>query len=177
MPDNFDGAKAIDLARVGRVHLHVETSDGRLIQVSGADQPHRLWQVTHKEVPANAFLIPFDQNFSARIKAVQRLHQRLIGKSRSATLPNPPLSRARRARLVLFLRALDGKKAGTSHREIAAVVLDPRARNIPAIEWTNAALRKRINRIIASAQAMTNGGYLKLIRGDVERARRFRSSE
>ena len=79
-----------------------------------------------------------------------------------------------RARLVLFVRALDGKHEGTSHREIAAVLLDRRARDIPAIEWTNAPLRKRINRIIAGAKVMRKDGYLKLLRGDVERAGRFR---
>ena len=63
---------------------------------------------------------------------------------------------------------------GASRREIAAVLLDPQARDIPAIEWTNAALRKRINRIIARATLMTNGGYLALLRGDAKRARRFR---
>jgi hypothetical protein len=62
-----------------------------------------------------------------------------------------------------------------SRREIAAILLDPAAYDIPAIEWTNATLRKRINRIIARANLMVNGGYLALLRGDVERARRFRS--
>ena len=36
-------------------------------------------------------------------------------------------------------------------------------------------LRKRINRIIARATMMVNGGYLALLRGDAERARRFHS--
>lgn len=75
-------------------------------------------------------------------------------------------------RFTLQLRALDGERDGTSRREIAAVLLDPEARDIPAIEWTNAALR--INRIIARAKIMMNGGYLALLRGDASRAQRFR---
>ena len=84
------------------------------------------------------------------------------------------LSLHQRERFTLQLRALDGVRDGASRREIAAVLLDPQARDIPAIEWTNAALRKRINRIIARATLMTNGGYLALLRGDADRARRFR---
>jgi hypothetical protein len=77
-------------------------------------------------------------------------------------------------RLALQLRALDGEQAGASRREIAAVLLDPSARTIPAIEWKNAALRKKVNRIVASAIALMNGGYLTLLRGDPARAKRFR---
>ena len=59
-------------------------------------------------------------------------------------------------------------------REIAAVLLDSSAQTIPAIEWKNVALRKKINRIVASAIALMNGGYLTLLRGDPARAKRFR---
>ena len=78
-----------------------------------------------------------------------------------------PASRSNSARL-------DGVDDGVSRREIAAVLLDPQARDIPAIEWTNAALRKRINRVIARATLITKGGYLTLLRGDAGRAERFR---
>ena len=102
---------------------------------------------------ANAFLIPFDENFGARLRSVQRLHQRFTANSSAALPSGSQLSRIQRARLVLFVRALDGEQEGTSRREIAAVLLDRRARNIPAIEWTNAALRKSVNRIIVGSQS------------------------
>jgi hypothetical protein len=50
------------------------------------------------------------------------------------------------------------------------------AREIPAVEWTNTALRKRLSRIITRARAMAKDGYLALLRGDFERAQRFRKS-
>ena len=84
---------------------------------------------------------------------MQRLHQRLTANSSTALPSGSELSRIQRARLVLFVRALDGEQEGTSHREIAAVLLDAAARHIPAIEWKNAALRKRINRIIVGANS------------------------
>jgi hypothetical protein len=76
--------------------------------------------------------------------------------------------------LALQLRALDGLADGASRREIAAVLLDVQAREIPAVEWTNTALRKRLSRIITRARAMAKDGYLALLRGDFERAQRFR---
>lgn len=78
------------------------------------------------------------------------------------------------ARLTLQLRALDGELEGATRREIAAVLLDAEARGIPAIEWKTTALRKRVNRIVAGAVALMNGGYLDLLRGDSARAARFR---
>lgn len=79
-----------------------------------------------------------------------------------------------RTRLTLQLRALDGHFDGASRREIAAILLDPEARGLSAIEWKSTALRKRINRIITHAKNMMNGGYLTLLRGDAGRAKRFR---
>ncbi len=79
-----------------------------------------------------------------------------------------------RAELALHVRAYDADREGTSRREIAAVLLDPMARDIPAIEWKNAALRKKVNRVLAGSLALVNGGYLTLLRGDPARAKRFR---
>jgi len=173
-PADYPGAKSIDLDRLGPLQSRVETPHGEYVQAQDASEVRRLLRMNESAQTANAFLIPFDENFGARLRSVQRLHQRLTANS-STTLPSgSQLSRTQRARLVLFVRALDGEQEGTSHREIAAVLLDRTAREIPAIEWTNAPLRKRINRVIAGAKVMRKDGYLKLLRGDVERAGRFR---
>jgi hypothetical protein len=175
-PADYPGAKPVELDRLALLHSRVETAHGQYVQAQDASGIHRILRMNEGTQTANAFLIPFDENFGARLRSVQRLHRRLTANS-STTLPSgPQLSRTQRARLVLFVRALDGKQEGTSHREIAAVLLDRMAREIPAIEWTNAPLRKRINRVIAGANVMRKDGYLKLLRGDVERARRFRRS-
>jgi hypothetical protein len=121
----------------------------------------------------SAFLVPFDDDFGARLHSLQRLHRRLIGKRAGPPLRSLQLSPTQRARLTLLVRALDGEQEGVSRREIAAV-LDAEARHIPAIEWKNAALRKRVNRVVASSVALMSGGYLALLRGDPTRAQRFR---
>lgn len=121
-------------------------------------------------------MLPNDRDFAVRLHAIERFRRSLTGR-RSGPLPcSLQLSHQQRTRLTLQLQSLDGLEDGVSRREIAAILLDPEARDIPAIEWKNAALRKRINRIIARARFMMNGGYLALLRGDAGRAMRFRKS-
>ena len=152
----------------------VDTDDGRHLLIDDPDGRHRLWLVDGFPMHGNAFLLPFDGDFGARLHSLQRLHRRLAGKCAGPPLRSLQLSPLQRARLSLQVRALDGEQAGASRREIASVLLDPSARTIPAIEWKNAALRKKVNRIVASAIALMNGGYLTLLRGDPARAKRFR---
>ncbi len=152
----------------------VDTDDGRHVLVDDPDGRHRLWLVSGFPKHGNAFLLPFDGDFGARLHSLQRLQRRLIGKRAGPPLRSLQLSPLQRARLVLQVRALDGEQDGASRREIAAVLLDSSARTIPAIEWKNATLRKKVNRVVASAIALMNGGYLTLLRGDPTRARRFR---
>jgi hypothetical protein len=67
-----------------------------------------------------AVLLPLDQLFDIRAAAAIRLWRGLIGRNPG---PNPAaLSRARRDRLILALRALDGRLEGASYREIATAL-------------------------------------------------------
>ena len=152
----------------------IDTDDGRHVLVDDPDGRHRLWIVGGVPTNGSAFLLPFDGDFGARLHSLQRLHRRLTGKRAGPPLRSLQLSPLQRARLVLLVRALDGEQEGASRREIAAVLLDADARHIPAIEWKNAALRKKVNRVVASSLALMNGGYLTLLRGDPARAKRFR---
>ena len=152
----------------------IDTDDGRHLLIDDPDGRHRLWIVDGVPKHGSAFLLAFDDDFGARLHSLQRLQRRLAGKRAGPPLRSLQLSPRQRARLVLQLRALDGEQDGASRREIAAVLLDADARTIPAIEWKNAALRKKVNRIVASAIALMNGGYLMLLRGDPARAKRFR---
>jgi Uncharacterized conserved protein (DUF2285) len=151
----------------------IDTADGRHLLIDDPDGRHRLWLVGGVPTNGNAFLLPVDGDFGARLHSLQRLQRRLDGK-RSGLPLRLQLSLLQRVRLVLQLRALDGEMEGAARREIAAVLLDRAARTIPAIEWKNAALRKKVNRIVSSAIALMNGGYLTLLRGDPARAKRFR---
>jgi hypothetical protein len=174
-PEDFTAARSIDPDRQELVIQHADTENGRHVLLDDPEGRHRIWLVENVHARAgSAFLVPFDDDFGARLHSLQRLHRRLIGKRAGPPLRSLQLSPTQRARLTLLVRALDGEQEGVSRREIAAVLLDAEARHIPAIEWKNAALRKRVNRVVASSVALMSGGYLALLRGDPTRAQRFR---
>jgi hypothetical protein len=173
-PEDFSAARFIDPERLSPVIQHADTENGRHILLEGPEGRHRIWLIENVHARGNAFLLPLDDDFGARLHSLRRLHRRLTGKRAGPRLRSLQLSPPQRARLALLIRALDGEQEGASRREIAAVLLDAEARHIPAIEWKNAPLRKRVNRVVASGLALMNGGYLTLLRGDPVRGRRFR---
>jgi hypothetical protein len=173
-PETFTAAQAIRLDDLSPILASVTTNDGRHVLLADAEGYHQVWFVSGRHPRGSSFVIPNDDDRAARMHAVQRLERRLARKRSGPLLRSLQLSLHQRTQFTLQLRALDGVEDGASRREIAAVLLDPQARDVPAIEWTNAALRKRINRIIARATLMMKGGYLALLRGDADRAKRFR---
>lgn len=174
VPETFVTARPIRLDDLSPVLASVTTNDGRHILLADAEGYHQVWFVGGRHPRGSSFVIPRDDDRAARIHAVERLERRLAGERSGPLMRSLQLSLHQRTQFTLQLRALDGVEDGASRREIAMVLLDPQARDIPAIEWTNAALRKRINRIIARATLMMKGGYLALLQGDAGRGKRFR---
>lgn len=174
-PQTFAAAKIIRLDDLAPILARVTVSDGDHLLLADPEGNHQIWFAGGVAQHGGCFIIPHGDDFAARKHAVERLERRLAGQRAGPPIRSQQLSQRQREYLTLQLRALDGVADQASRREIAAILLDPAAYDIPAIEWKNAALRKRINRIIARATLMVNGGYLALLRGDVERARRFRS--
>lgn len=106
-----------------------------------------------------AVLLPFDKLFEVRAAAALRLWRALNGRRPG---PNPAaLSEARRSRLVLALRALDGRLDGATHREIASVLFGANA--VPERDWISHELRDRTARLVRLGVAMMNGGYRRLL--------------
>jgi hypothetical protein len=126
------------ITRLGaEIRLHL---DGR-----GADPP--------------AVLLPLDGLFEVRMAAALRLWRVLNGRRPG---PNPAaLSEARRNRLILALRALDGRLDGATHRMIAAALFGAEA--IPERDWISHELRDRTARLVRLGVAMMNGGYRRLL--------------
>jgi len=102
--------KPVELDRLAPLQSRVETVHGQYVQAQDASGLHRLLRMNDGAGTANAFLIPFDENFGARLRSVQRLHQRLTANSSTALPSGSQLSRIQRARLVLFVRALKDPK-------------------------------------------------------------------
>jgi hypothetical protein len=106
-----------------------------------------------------AVLLPFDDLFEVRVAAALRLWRALNGRRPG---PNPAaLSEARRNRLVLALRALDGRLDGATHRAIATALFGANA--VPERDWISHELRDRTARLVRLGVAMMSGGYRRLL--------------
>ncbi|EJW09549.1 hypothetical protein A33M_1178 [Rhodovulum sp. PH10] len=159
-PKNFDDRKTIDALVLNQQGI---TSEGRCVLVDHAGErlPLVLMTGMSERSPAAA-LIPLDPSFPARAEAALQLWRLLNGQSRRRR--GDYLTRQRRQRLVLALRALDGRLAGHVYRSIAAGLFgDARVPKGPA--WKTHDLRDRTIRLARTGTDLMCGGYLDLLRG------------
>jgi hypothetical protein len=106
-----------------------------------------------------AVLLPLDRLFEIRVAAAVHLFRALTGRNSG---PNPAaLSPARRLRLMLALRGLDGRLAGATHREIARALFGNDA--IDDRDWISHELRDRTVRLVRLGFTMMRGGYRRLL--------------
>lgn len=103
-------------------------------------------------------LIPLDDHLPQRLAAALRLWHALHGRSMPA-YDAPP---QRRRRLVLGLRALDGRAAGASYRQLASGLFGT-ARVPKGPAWKTHDLRSRTLRLVADATRLRDGDYLTLL--------------
>lgn len=106
-----------------------------------------------------AALIPFDDLFDIRVAAALRLWRALNGRNPGPD-PAAPTS-DRRARLILALRALDGRLEGATHREIAEGLFGPTG--ISSRDWIEHPLRDQTARLVRLGVGMMKGGYRRLL--------------
>jgi Uncharacterized conserved protein (DUF2285) len=152
-----------DLATPDSRHLTLLLDAG--IKVDGAEHliEHRgsVFRVHIDETGATppAVLLPLDQFFDIRVAAATRLWRGLTGRSLG---PNPAaVSKARRDRLILALRALDGRLDDATYREIAGVLFA--AGNLPERGWKGHDLRGRTIRLVRFGFGMMRTGYRRLL--------------
>jgi hypothetical protein len=108
-----------------------------------------------------AIMIPLDADFAARADAALRLWRVVTGRPRGR--PPDRLTRQRRHRLGLTLRALDGRLAGESYRAIAQSLFG-RSRIPAGAGWKTHELRDRTIRLARAGLELMRGGYLDLLR-------------
>ena len=143
-------ARSFERRTADRSYCLIDEHHGRLpvVFIGGADATTPL-----------AVTIPFDADFAARADAARRLWRVVIGR------PQPPerLTRQRRDRLGLALRALDGRLYGESYRVIAQSLFGP-ARIPAGAAWKTHELRDRTIRLTRVGLKLMRGGYLDLLR-------------
>ncbi len=106
-----------------------------------------------------AVLLPLDQFFESRTTAAIRLWRGLAGRNPG---PNPAaLPKARRDRLVLALRALDGRLDDATYREIAGVLFGDAGASDRG--WKSHDLRDRTIRLVRFGLGMMRSGYRRLL--------------
>jgi hypothetical protein len=108
--------------------------------------------------PLAAF-IPLDSSFPARSAAALQLW-RMLSRSQLQQAPDP-LTPQRRQRLRLALRALDGRLAKATYRELAQVLFGgPQDSD----RWKTHELRDRTIRLVRIGFGLMRGGYRALLR-------------
>lgn len=103
-------------------------------------------------------LIPFDKHLPYRLASALRLWQSLQGRSMTAA----DMTSQRRRRLLLALRALDGRETGASYRQLAQGMFG--VARVPAgAAWKSHDLRGRTMRLVAEGIRLRDGGYRGLL--------------
>jgi hypothetical protein len=106
-----------------------------------------------------AVLLPLDRLFDIRAAAALRLWRAVTGQT-----PGPDLgvlTPERRNRLILALRALDGRLERATYPEIAAILFDTEP--ISKRDWISHELRDQTGRIVRLGFSMMRGGYRRLL--------------
>ena len=110
-------------------------------------------------IAPSAVLLPLDQFFEIRATAAIRLWRGLTGRNPG---PNPAaLPKARRDRLILALRALDGRLDDASYREIAGALFGDAG--VSDRGWKSHDLRDRTIRLVRFGLGMMRAGYRRLL--------------
>jgi len=104
-------------------------------------------------------VLPLDPLFDIRTAAALRLWRSLSARSSGR---NPAeLQAVRRGRLILALRALDGRLENASYRDIAEALFG--TGRMPERGWKTHDLRDRTIRLARLGYAMMQGGYRRLL--------------
>ena len=149
--DRLHAFRLIGLAAERRLaedglHLHLALG-AQLFLPAGADPT----------VPMAAVL-PLDEDFTVRLAAAARLHASLKSGART-TVRLPAI---RHLRFKRMLRALDGREAAASYRDIAQHILDADVSDSSA--WRTSPARDVAIRLCRAATRLMRGGYLALLR-------------
>jgi hypothetical protein len=154
-PDLIDPHQPADGPSLGPVIA--EEGPERLIE--RRENLFRLHIIETPDGQTPCVVLPLDQLFDLRTNAALRLWRALMGRD---PCPNPAtLSRARRDRLLLALRALDGRLDKASYREIAEVLFA--LGRLTSRAWQTHDLRDRTIRLVRYGFSLMEGGYLRLL--------------
>ena len=156
------GARPLDIGALGDVIAERVGADGRHVIIRTEDGDLRLW-LADPSIQPLAAVLPLDDDLPVRAAAALRLWARMAGQAGGRDGEPPTLTRQRRDRLMLMIRALDGHLANASYRQIAEVLFG--ADRIEREVWKTSSLRDRTIRLVKDGVVLMRAGYRKLLRG------------
>jgi hypothetical protein len=157
----FEGVLPRDIAALGgQVIEHIDP-DGRHLVIRDHGEL-RLWMPHVSADQPLSVVIPIDQEAETRIKRALGFWHWIARPASPITEPFP-LTEQQRDRLILMLRALDGRLAKASYREIAEALFG--AHRLEREAWKTSSLRDRTIRLVRGSFTLMQSGYRKLLRG------------
>jgi hypothetical protein len=162
-PERFSGAWLLDVAQLGYDSAVRLGRDGRHVIVRNEVGELRLWLRGDPSNEPLAVVMPLDDDLPTRTEAALRLWARIMARTVDHGREPLALTRQRRDRLVLMLRALDGHLSEASYREIAEALFG--ARRLEREAWKTSSLRDRTIRLVKGGLAHMRAGYRELLRG------------
>jgi hypothetical protein len=162
-PAVFRTARRLQQLDLTHATPHAQPGGEGVIILTDPDGDHHLVAGAIDPAQPLAVLLPLDDNFHIRAEAALRF-QRLLSGRAAGPLPRAlALTPRHRLRLVRMVRALDGRSADATYREIAAVLFETHQQS--ATEWKTSSIRAQTIRLVKDAQTMMHGGYLRLLAG------------
>ena len=161
VPTNVEGARPLAIADLGGVIVDRVGADGRhvIVRLDSGDLHLLLAEPADQPLAA---VLPLDDSLPIRATAALRLWARMAEQPNQQEDPLA-LTRQRRDRLVLMVRALDGHLAEASYREIAEVLFG--TRRIERETWKTSSLRDRTIRLVKGGIDLMRAGHRRLLRG------------
>jgi hypothetical protein len=154
-PDPTDPNQRVDGLSLDPVIA--EEGPERLIERRGNLFRLHIVEVLEGQTPCA--VLPLDRLFAIRASAALRLWRGLTGRLPGHDPAALPATRC--DRLVLALRALDGRLDQASYRDIAEAIFSPG--RVPERGWKTHDLRDRTIRLARLGDAMMQGGYRRLL--------------
>lgn len=152
---------AFDMRALGVVRARMRIGDFVHLILADSNGDEHLWMAGSSDQPM-AMMLPIGADAFIRLASAERLCRRLNGIPTGPPALRPPPFR--RGHLLTLLQVLDGHGAGASRRELATALIGEIG-DYSAAEWADSRERKRINRWIAEAVELRDGGYIRLLRG------------
>jgi len=159
----FRSARPLDVPALGPIRIRIAFGGFVHFILADPEGDEHLWIAGPIDEPLS-LMVPYGPGQHTHMAAAERLRRRLRGIAAGppALRPGP----SRRIHLLMLLRLLDGRRAGASQRELAAVLIDAAVRDYGAAEWSESRQRKRIRRWCAEADELVQGGYVRLLHGE-----------